>query len=165
MPQKLMIVDMDACSGCQSCIVACSMAKAKTFSPSKSRILIKKDESRCLGIPVVCEHCDHPPCKSACPTGAISKDSQSGLVSVDPSACTGCERCRWACPFGPDTIRMIDGVATICDLCGGKPMCVRVCQQGAIVYMPTSKPGVEKKWERAEKRARALASLTVKGVA
>lgn len=164
MPQKLMIVDMDACSGCQSCVVACSMAKSRTFSPSKSRILIKKVESRCLGVPIVCEHCDLPPCKSACPTGAISKNPETGTVSVDPTVCTGCERCRPACPFGPDTIRMIDGAATICNLCDGKPVCVRVCQQGALVYMPTSKPSVEKKWERAEKRARTLTSLTVKGV-
>lgn len=163
MVRMVMIVDMTVCSGCQACITACSLTKANVFSPVKSRILIDKNESKCLNIPLLCEHCENPPCQAVCPTGAIGKDLETGIVKIDPALCSGCENCRLACPFGgASIIRMEDGVAVKCDLCDGKPACVDVCQQGAIIYMPTTSSTIQRKWRCAEERMKTLLSQEVR---
>lgn len=161
--RKLMIVDIDSCTGCQACVVSCSMAKTKTFGPKKSRITIRKVEDLCLGIPVICEHCNDPPCAVVCPVNAIRKEVETGIVRIDSSLCLGCGKCREVCPFSSETIKMIDNKAVICDLCGGSPACVKVCQPGSLLYMGETKALVDRKWERAEKRARELTSLAVRG--
>lgn len=161
--KKIMIVDLDSCTGCQACVVACSMAKTKVFSPKKARITIRKVEDLCLGIPLICEHCNDPPCAVVCPVNAISKEAETGIVRADSSLCLGCERCRDICPFGPETINMIDNVAVICDLCEGDPACVKVCQPGALLYVRNTKALDKRKWEVAEKRAKELISLVVRG--
>jgi len=159
--RMLMLTDYQTCSGCQSCILACSLAKAKAFSPSKSRITLRKIEERCLGIPIVCEHCEDPPCIPACPTSAITKDPKTGIVRIDPELCTGCKQCSEACPFGPETVRFIDGKALLCDLCDGDPACVQTCTQKALMFLPMTKAVAAKKIELAEKRKRILASTGV----
>jgi carbon-monoxide dehydrogenase iron sulfur subunit len=150
--RMVMLIDFDTCSGCQSCVIACSMVKAGVFSTSKSLITIRKLEGRCLSIPIICEHCDDPPCLHACPTGAIAKDPETGVVKVDQDLCTGCGLCSSACPFGPETVKFQGGKAVLCDLCGGEPACARICQQKAIAYMPLTVSGLSKKRELAEKR-------------
>ncbi|RLI34361.1 hypothetical protein DRO66_08915 [Candidatus Bathyarchaeota archaeon] len=159
--KMLMLIDFDICSGCQSCVIACSMAKAGVFSPSKSLITLRKLEGRCLSIPIICEHCRNPPCLHACPTGAVTKNPETGVVSINEDACTGCRLCSSACPFGPDTIKFHDDKAVLCDLCGGDPHCSRICQQKAIAYMPFTTSGWSKKWELADKRKGVLQSKEV----
>lgn len=160
--RKIMIVDLDSCTGCQACVVACSMAKTKVFSPKKSLITIRKVESLCLGIPIICEHCNDPPCAMVCPVNAISGEAEMRIVRVDASLCIGCGKCREVCPFGPETIKMIDKAAVICDLCEGDPACVKVCQPGSLLYVRETRALMDRKWERAEKRAKELISLAVR---
>ena len=50
-------------------------------------------------MPVQCQHCEQPACLDVCPTGATSKDEETGIVSVDSEACIGCESCIKACPY------------------------------------------------------------------
>jgi Fe-S-cluster-containing dehydrogenase component len=159
--KMIMLIDYDTCSGCQSCVLACSMVKAGVFSPSRSMITIRKLEGRCLSIPLVCEHCDDPPCLSVCPTDAIAKDSETGVVRVREPLCTGCQLCAQACPFGPETVKFIDGKAVLCDLCDGDPHCSRICQQKAMAYLPLTTSAMSRKKELAEKRKQLLQSKDV----
>ena len=155
-PKMLMLIDYDSCSGCQSCVLACSMTKTGIFSPSRSRVTIKKWEEQCLSIPVLCEHCEAPPCASVCPTTAITKDSETGMVQINQDLCTGCRVCATACNFAPETIRFMDNKAVLCDLCDGTPQCSRICQQKAIAYLPTTIAMQHKKRRLAESRRKAL---------
>lgn len=50
-------------------------------------------------LPVQCQHCENPACLDVCPTGATSKDEETGIVSVDSELCIGCESCIKACPY------------------------------------------------------------------
>lgn len=50
-------------------------------------------------LPLQCQHCEEPACLAVCPTGATSKDEETGVVSVDPEQCIGCESCIKACPY------------------------------------------------------------------
>jgi Fe-S-cluster-containing dehydrogenase component len=94
-----------------------------------------------------------------CPTTAISKDPETGIVAINQELCTGCEACAAACPYGPETVHFVDAKAVLCDLCDGNPQCARICQQKAIAYMPTTIAVQHKKRRLAEIRRKDLQLL------
>ena len=49
-------------------------------------------------IPMMCQHCEHPPCVDVCPTGA-SFIRADGIVLVNSHTCIGCRYCMMACPY------------------------------------------------------------------
>ena len=49
-------------------------------------------------VPVMCQHCEQPPCVDVCPTGA-SMRRDDGIVLVDKHTCIGCRYCMMACPY------------------------------------------------------------------
>ncbi len=49
-------------------------------------------------LPMMCQHCEHPPCVDVCPTGASFKRAD-GIVLVDKHICIGCRYCMMACPY------------------------------------------------------------------
>ena len=50
-------------------------------------------------LPLMCQHCENPPCVDVCPTGASFRRAD-GIVLVDKHTCIGCRYCMMACPFG-----------------------------------------------------------------
>jgi len=49
-------------------------------------------------LPMMCQHCESPPCVDVCPTGASFKRAD-GIVLVDKHTCIGCRYCMMACPY------------------------------------------------------------------
>ena len=49
-------------------------------------------------LPIMCQHCETPPCEDVCPTGASFK-RKDGIVLVDKHICIGCRYCMMACPY------------------------------------------------------------------
>lgn len=160
--RNFILSDLDACTGCQACVMACSFTKTGAFSTYKSRIYLKKNESEGLGIPIFCQHCEDPPCISVCSKEAILKDDESGLVKIVDHLCVGCGVCKDACPFGPETIKIEKRIAVKCDLCNGNPACVRVCQPGALIFVKATPVFIQKRKELIEKTINALISEKVK---
>jgi len=155
--QKVLFLDLETCTACRACMVACSAAKEKVFSLNKTRIWVPKKESICLGVPIICEQCDPAPCMVVCPMKAISRHQKTGAPVVDREKCIACKECVWACPFG--AINVQKGVAVKCDLCDGKPACAEVCMPGAIRYLDLERPYMQKKWKSLERRVEALSAL------
>ena len=92
-------------------------------------------------VSLACMHCGAAPCLAACPTNAIHRDSEFGVVLVDSTRCIGCRYCSWACPFGAPQFDR-DGLMQKCDLCINRlrrdelPACVEACCGGALQAGP-----------------------------
>jgi Fe-S-cluster-containing hydrogenase component 2 len=80
-----------------------------------------------LEVPHLCSQCMDYPCVSSCPVQALSTDPNTKAVLVDRSKCISCGKCIAACPGKVPYMHPGDNKATICDLCGGDPECVKVC--------------------------------------
>ena len=83
-----------------------------------------------------CMHCEEPVCAEVCPTGAIHKRPEDGIVVVDRDACSGCRNCAQVCPYGAPQFG-VDGIMQKCDYCTGlgkAPECAESCPAEALDY-------------------------------
>jgi len=148
---KTLIIDYTKCTGCRLCELVCSVKQAKVSNPSRARIHIVKWEGEGFYLPMVCQQCENPPCKSVCPTEAISRDDKAGRVLVNYNLCIGCKMCVAACPFGGMGFDITAKQVIKCNHCDGEPTCVSFCQPEAIEYVETSTVNLKKKRVAAEK--------------
>lgn len=128
---KVILHDPNRCTGCRQCMTACSFKNFNTYNYDLSLcklILGLHDEF----IRIHCHHCSDPMCRAACPVGAISKDAETGIVTVDKMRCIGCKACSWACPISIPQMQRGLKAMTKCDLCDGDPSCIKVCSAKAI---------------------------------
>ena len=68
-------------------------------------------------LPRICEHCLNPTCVSACPSGAMYKRTEDGIVLVDQDQCRGWRMCVSACPYKKVYFNHNTGKAEKCTLC------------------------------------------------
>ena len=130
--KKALIVNADLCIGCRMCEAVCSLVHYGAVGISRARLKVLRYDNAAFFNPVVCMQCEVPYCASVCPSNAISKDPETGVVKVSKKKCTGCKACLTACPFG--AMGFVEGVAIKCDHCGGHPSCVEFCQAKALTY-------------------------------
>ncbi len=132
------------CMACHLCEVYCITAHSKSqdivkaFKREQLRPLprLHVEEKGPMSFALACRHCDEPLCVYSCLTGALTKDPQTGIVSVNTEKCVGCWTCVIACPYGaiaPDQERK---QASKCDLCFhlDMPACVANCPNGALIW-------------------------------
>ncbi len=126
----MLIVNADLCIGCRMCEAVCSLVHYGAVGISHARLKVLRYDNAAFFNPVVCMQCEVPNCASVCPSKAISRNPETGVVKISKKKCTGCKMCLTACPFG--AMRFVEGVAIKCDLCGGQPSCVEFCQAKAL---------------------------------
>ncbi|MGD9159037.1 MAG: 4Fe-4S dicluster domain-containing protein [Desulfobacteraceae bacterium] len=148
-----MIIDMNRCIGCQSCTVACKLQN-NTIEDKFSTSVIEEEigeypASRYSFTPVQCNHCEEPPCVSACPENATFKLA-NGIVVTDWSKCIGEGSCVEACPYGARFLDVrFDNKADKCDFCmnrvekGLEPACVESCASKARIWGDFNNPSGE----------------------
>jgi carbon-monoxide dehydrogenase iron sulfur subunit len=144
MVRMVLHADSDLCTGCLSCMLACTFAKEQTFGLAHARLRVAKDEARGLCSVIVCHQCADAPCAAACPAEAIQR-TEEGVLRIDEEECIGCGECAAACPFG--VVALADGRPLKCDLCDGHPSCVQVCHSGALQFIPEDRIGAGKTQE------------------
>lgn len=142
------------CAQCFACEVACKSVNGlrphtqeppKSTGPRYRQVITLLSEDNELSpiqyVSLACMHCGEPDCMEACPTKAISRDTEFGAVLVDRNRCIGCRYCSWACEFGAPQFD-IDGLMQKCNLCidrlrdGLNPACVDSCCGGALEVGP-----------------------------
>ncbi|GIF15615.1 nitrate reductase subunit beta [Actinoplanes teichomyceticus] len=91
-------------------------------------------------LPRICEHCLNPACVSACPSGAMYKREEDGIVLVDQHRCRGWRMCVSACPYKKVYVNHATGKAEKCTFCfprleAGQPtICSETCV-GRLRYL------------------------------
>ena len=97
-----MVIDLRRCIGCNACTIACKQQYGNPPGIFYSHVGItevgKYPNARQVPLPVLCNHCDEPPCVDVCPTGASAKQA-NGMVLIDEDKCIGCRYCMVACPY------------------------------------------------------------------
>ena len=107
-----MVIDLDRCSGCQTCMVAChaennipiigpeESAKGRTIHWIELLPYIEGEYPHLKArlLPRPCMHCEHPACIKVCPVGATYQNEE-GIVGIVYSRCIGCSYCTTACPY------------------------------------------------------------------
>ncbi len=68
-------------------------------------------------LPRICEHCLNPACAASCPSGAIYKRTEDGIVLVDQDACRGWRQCITGCPYKKVYFNHRTGKAEKCTFC------------------------------------------------
>lgn len=149
--------DIAKCTGCRCCEVACAFSHTGRTGRHLSRIRVIHLYEIGIDAPVVCQQCQERACL-ACPSHALKVGAQ-GQIMVSPTLCNDCGACARLCPIG--AIETVDGIAFVCDLCGGQPRCVEVCSEGAISFIPATQTVSlalfvprTKRLDGSEKRAR-----------
>jgi Fe-S-cluster-containing dehydrogenase component len=134
MTEVFIISDPDKCTGCGICEFACSAKKEKKFNPLLSRIRLVKDEPL-ITMSLSCRLCEKPTCVAVCPTKALKKSENTGVIMVEEDKCIGCRWCLQACPFGALGIHPTKKSVFVCDLCEGDPFCIKLCPKEALELM------------------------------
>ncbi|MGH3574964.1 MAG: 4Fe-4S dicluster domain-containing protein, partial [Pseudonocardiaceae bacterium] len=84
-------------------------------------------------LPRICEHCLNPSCAASCPSGAIYKRSEDGIVLVDQDKCRGWRQCVTGCPYKKIYFNHKTGKAEKCTFCyprvevGIPTVCAETC--------------------------------------
>ncbi|MFQ5711044.1 MAG: 4Fe-4S dicluster domain-containing protein [Candidatus Geothermarchaeales archaeon] len=129
-------VDPDKCIGCYICETVCMMKYEGVFNPRKGRIRLKAGEKSggipAKYVPTVCLQCEEPDCVPSCPTEALVRNEDTGIIEVEEELCTGCEACIQACPYDAIFIHPEKTVAIKCEVCSGEPLCTPLCPSGAL---------------------------------
>ena len=76
-------------------------------------------------LPRICEHCLNPSCVASCPSGAMYKREEDGIVLVDQDRCRGWRFCVSGCPYKKVYFNHRTGKAEKCTLCF--PVSRRAC--------------------------------------
>ena len=91
-------------------------------------------------LPRICEHCLNPACVASCPSGAMYKRSEDGIVLVDQDRCRGWRMCVSGCPYKKVYFNHKTGKAEKCTLCyprievGMPTVCSETCV-GRLRYL------------------------------
>jgi Fe-S-cluster-containing dehydrogenase component/CRP-like cAMP-binding protein len=158
--QEAMVIDLDRCTRCDDCVRACAATH-----DNNPRFVRQGPRHENIMVAHACMHCVDPVCMIGCPTGAIGRDADTGVVRINDRTCIGCGLCAASCPY--DNIQMVEirdrrgavltdaathqplAKATKCDLCTslpGGPACQRACPHDALVRLDLGNLGDLAAW-------------------
>jgi len=134
------------CIGCRACEIACKDKNGLPAGPRFRRVMYVEGGTYpdvfAYKVNMSCNHCAEPACLPTCPTGAIWKRQDNGVVDIDSTLCIGCRRCEAACPYGAPQFDPSDGLVKKCNMCideleaGRKPYCVAACMMRVLDIGP-----------------------------
>jgi nitrate reductase beta subunit len=120
-------------------------SKDYNFKEIEKQIYGEFENTFMMYLPRLCEHCLNPTCVAACPSGAIYKREEDGIVLIDQDKCRGWRMCVSACPYKKIYYNWQSGKSEKCTFCyprieSGEPtVCSETCDGrirnlGVIIY-------------------------------
>ena len=115
-------------------------SKDKNFDNMQKEMYGEFENTFMMYLPRLCEHCLNPACVAACPSGAIYKREEDGIVLIDQDKCRGWRMCISACPYKKIYYNWKSGKSEKCIFCyprieAGMPtVCSETCV-GRIRYL------------------------------
>lgn len=158
-----MIVDLDECTGCNLCIIACKDEHVGSehipwtkSQPETGHFWMNLEtfergsipKVRMTYLPILCQHCENAPCMKSCPENAIER-RDDGLVWINQAKCNGCGLCVDGCPYGVIYFNEKLNVAQKCTWCahlvdkGETPRCADICPHDAIKFGDENDPEIK----------------------
>ncbi|MBI4376940.1 MAG: nitrate reductase subunit beta [Elusimicrobia bacterium] len=110
------------------------------LTPQQRAQLFAVERLMMFYFPRICNHCLNPSCVAACPSGALYKRGEDGVVLLDQNRCRGWRSCVAACPYKKTFFNWQTGKSEKCVLCfprlesGQAPACFHSCV-GRIRYL------------------------------
>lgn len=167
MAEKAILFDATRCIACRACQVACKQwnglsgestrnlgtyenppdLSAQTWVKMRFVELTEGDAPAWTFVRQACMHCTDAACVRVCPTKALAHH-ELGMVTYDPSECSGCGYCVDFCPFHTPRAgrNLVSGMGKMakCTMCtspgldrigaGYQPACVKTCPTGALSF-------------------------------
>ncbi|KMM44399.1 nitrate reductase, partial [Cellulomonas sp. A375-1] len=105
----------------------------KVRRESEDKIRFELEKTFMFYLPRICEHCLNPSCMASCPSGAIYKRAEDGIVLVDQDRCRGWRQCITGCPYKKIYFNHKTGKAEKCTFCyprlevGLPTVCAETC--------------------------------------
>ena len=110
------------------------------LTEDERQALFEVEQITMMYLPRICNHCANPSCVASCPSGALYKRGEDGIVLVNQDQCRGWRACVAACPYKKVYYNWKTGKSEKCILCyprvetGQPPACFHSCV-GRIRYM------------------------------
>jgi nitrate reductase / nitrite oxidoreductase, beta subunit len=142
-------------------IYAANDPNLKELTPDQRAQLAAVERLVFFYFPRICNHCLNPSCVAACPSGALYKRGEDGIVLVDQQRCRAWRACIAACPYKKVFYNWFTGKSEKCILCfprletGQAPACFHSCV-GRIRYLGVLLYDAERIEEVAKKPAEEL---------
>jgi len=140
-------VDIDKCTGCRSCELACSafhsVPKYSSINPARSRIRVLMDEIKDQYVPIRAGDYTHAECNGR------------NIYVIDGKEYSECAFCPASCPSRDYFKEPDSGLPLKCDMCESvpplsEPMCVQACEFDALTYEEREEEVVEEEVSRSE---------------
>ncbi len=115
-------------------------SKDQNFENIQKEIYGQLENTFMMYLPRLCEHCLNPSCLASCPSGAIYKREEDGIVLIDQDRCRGWRMCVSSCPYKKIYFNWESGKSEKCTFCyprieSGQPtICSETCV-GRIRYL------------------------------
>jgi len=155
-PHYSMLIYQNRCIDCERCLDACAKTNHVPKYGYRTAILEREAPNATSGvkrefIPVLCNHCNRPPCVRACPTTATYKNEKNGIVMMESKKCIGCKTCIAACPYNARYFNEERRAVDKCDFCFASRLsrglkdtaCVEACPAKARIFGDLSDPASE----------------------
>jgi Fe-S-cluster-containing dehydrogenase component/DMSO reductase anchor subunit len=149
--QALFTLDLNRCTGCSACAIACGnenpVGQGLSWRSIHTFNAARHPAAPVHHLSLACNHCRDPACMRGCPAAAYRKDPRTGAVLLDGDRCIGCGYCAWVCPYDAPQLNPATGVMEKCTFCshrldeGLDPACVTACPVDALGFEVEGDPG------------------------